>query len=425
MRAGRAGAEYGDIKQVVMRVLRIIGLGLLAVGLACMSAHADVTAIRVVGDGAPTRITIWTDVEHPSEAFLSETGVGQQIILLMLGAGADMAVSSGKGMGGVGRWDMQAGRLVLSLDRPMMVARKLDLPPIGSATSHRIILDLETVAPVRFSRVAARDMRNLRRRAAASQIHKVQNDERHTPQQLTPPARATNRTHAGEERFVVVIDPGHGGKDPGASRHGAREKDIVLESALYLKTLLEKDKRYKVYLTRETDSFIELETRVTKARNWGADLFISLHADAAGKPSVAGASLYTISSNGEKRIDREAGKNDWRMPIEDGTSKEVTGILEDLIKRETRTHSEELAEFLLPELARAGPVLRNSHRNAGFYVLLAPDVPAVLVEMGFLTNRKDVRRLKSSSGRKKAMRAIKAGIDQYTAHRDVLMAKVE
>ncbi len=408
-----------------MRVLRIIGLAMLVLRLAGLSACADVTAIRVVGDGAPTRITIWTDVEHASEVFLSENGARQEIILLMPGADADMAASSGKGMGGVGRWDMQAGRLVLSLDRPMMVARKLDLPPVGNATSHRIILDLETVAPVRYSRVAARDMRNLRRREVASHVHKVQNDKPHSPRQLALPTQAANRTHAGDERFVVVIDPGHGGKDPGASKHGAREKDIVLKSALYLKTLLERDKRYQVYLTRETDTFIELETRVTKARNWGADLFISLHADAAGKPSVAGASLYTISSSGEKRIDREAGRNNWRMPIEDGTSKEVTGILEDLIKRETRTHSEELAEFLLPELAQAGPVLRNSHRNAGFYVLLAPDVPAVLVEMGFLTNRNDARRLKSSSGRKKAMRAIKAGIDRYTAHREVLMAKVE
>lgn len=413
------------MNQVVMRVLRNIGLAMLALGLASLSAFADVTAIRIVGDGAPTRITIWTDVEHPSEAFMSETAAGQEIILLLSGAGADMAQSSGKGMGGVGHWQMQARRLVLSLDRPMMVARKLDLPPTGSATSHRIILDLETVAPVRYSRVAARDMRTLRRREAAGQIHRARRDQTRAPRQLTPPAQAAKRATAGDERFVVVIDAGHGGKDPGASKHGAREKDIVLKSALYLKTLLERDKRYQVYLTRDTDEFIELETRVTKARNWGADLFISLHADAAGKPSVAGASLYTISSSGEKRIDREAGKNDWRMPIEDGTSKEVTGILEDLIKRETRTHSEELAEFLLPELAKAGPVLRNSHRNAGFYVLLAPDVPAVLVEMGFLTNRNDARRLKSSSGRKKAMRAIKAGIDRYTAHREVLMAKVE
>src|SRR5690606_1208385 len=117
-----------------------------------------------------------------------------------------------------------------------------------------------------------------------------------------------------------------------------------------------------------------------------AELFISLHADAAGNSTVAGASVYTISARGEGRIDREASRNNWVIPIEDGTPQRLTGILSDLVKRETKTRSGEFAELLLPELEKAGPVLRNTHRSAGFYVLLAPDVPAVLLELGFLTN---------------------------------------
>jgi N-acetylmuramoyl-L-alanine amidase len=154
----------------------------------------------------------------------------------------------------------------------------------------------------------------------------------------------------------------------------------------------------------------------------GAELFISLHADAAGSASVAGASVYTISARGETRIDRESSRNDWKIAIEDGTPGQLNGLLEDLVKRETKTRSAEFAELLLPELAAAGPVLRNTHRNAGYYVLLAPDVPAVLVELGFVTNADDAKRLQSEKGRKAAVNAIAAAIDAYFDQQDLRLA---
>ena len=224
-------------------------------------------------------------------------------------------------------------------------------------------------------------------------------------------------------KFVVVIDPGHGGKDPGAAHHGAVEKTIVLAASKTLRDILAADPRYDVRLTRSDDTFIELEDRVTKARNWDADLFISVHADAAGSATVEGASVYTISQRGEARVDIEARDNNWDLPIEDGGSKEVSGILTDLLKRETKTISEEFAARLLPELAKAGPVVRNTHRRAGLYVLLAPDVPAVLLEIGFLTNRKDAQRLKSSTGRKRSMQAVARAIDQHFDQQERLMAQ--
>ena len=133
-------------------------------------------------------------------------------------------------------------------------------------------------------------------------------------------------------------------------------------------------------------------------------------------------SLVARLESGERRIDKEANRNNWRIPLEDGAPQRVSGILEDLVKRETKTHSSEFAEMLLPELEKSGPVLRNTHREAGFYVLLAPDVPAVLLEMGFVTNRADAKRLQSDRDLRNAMSAVKRGIDRFFDKQDILLA---
>ena len=390
-----------------MLILRLFFLvGMLLLGAA--QALADVRDVRVVGNGAPTRITIWTDTAQDPRAYMVEQAAGRSVVLPLRGGASSRA---GTGMGGVRNWSLTGSELRFDLDRPLMVTRVLTLPPTGTARDHRVIIDLDTVSAARFASVARRDMRQLNRALAALS----QADQRREV--------AAVRGAPSHGKYIVVVDAGHGGKDPGASAvTGGVEKDITLKAALELKSLLEADDRYEVRLTRETDTFIELEDRVTLARNWGANLFISLHADAAARNTVAGASVYTISARGESRIDKEASKNDWQMPIEDGTPRQITGILKDLIKRETKTHSAEFAELLLPELNEAGPVLRDTHKNAGFYVLLAPDVPAVLLELGFLTNRDDARRLQSRSGRQKSMQAVKRGIDRFFNQQERLLA---
>jgi N-acetylmuramoyl-L-alanine amidase len=394
------------------RVL-FLAISLLLLGVG--SALAEVSEVRIVGDGAPTRITIWSDMEPSHAAFLSESD-GQRAIIVPF-SGVDTSLE-GTGAGGIAAWTVENERLTFVLDQPMMIARVLSLPPTGSATQHRIILDLETVSTARYSSVAKRDRGRMKRYLARA--NKKDQPALPVPAVIRPVPRAPD----GSRKYVIVIDPGHGGKDPGALAvtHGF-EKTITLKAAKMLKEQLEKSRRYEVRLTRDDDTFIELEDRVSIARAHGADLFISLHADAAANKTVEGASIYTISASGEKRINSEASKNNWRMPIEDGTSKEVGGILEDLIKRETKTRSAEFAEILLPELKQAGPVLRRTHRNAGFYVLLAPDVPAVLVELGFLTNAKDAKRLQSKRGLKKSVRAVKQGIDKYFDRQDMLYAQ--
>lgn len=391
-------------------VFRVLAVLTAMLALCGRSLAGGIEDIRVVGNGEPTRITIWTDSPLTHRQFLSGDTTSHAIVIAVPGAEWRRDEPTGRGMGGVERFEWRQDQLTLFLDRPMMIARALDLPPAGSEPRHRIILDLETVSPVRFARNASTQ--------AALQV------AAYNQSILSPPApRARPVARSGDEKFVVVIDPGHGGRDPGASRHGTIEKDVVLRASQTLKSMLEQDRRYEVRLTREDDRFIELEDRVTLARNWGADLFISIHADAAGSPGVAGASVYSISQRGEARIDREAQRNDWHLPIEDGGSEAVGGILTDFLKRETKTKSSEFAELLIPELARAGPVLRNTHRNAGFYVLLAPDVPAVLVEIGFLTNAEDARRLRSRNGRRRAMQAIKRAIDAYFDKQSILLAE--
>lgn len=380
----------------------------IAVCLGAFQATAEVRNVRVVGNGAPTRITIWTDTPQDPRAYMVEGTSGRAVILPLQGGATEQ---SGNGMGGVPDWAVSGSELRFSLDRPLMVTRVLTLPPTGTATDHRVIIDLDTVSEARFASVARRDMRQLAK--ALTALNEA--GQRREVAALKP--------GMGQKKYVIVVDAGHGGKDPGAlAVTGKKEKDITLAAALQLKELLEADPRYEVRLTRETDTFIELEDRVTLARNWGANLFISLHADAAGRDTVSGASVYTISARGESRIDKEASKNDWEIPLEDGTAQSITGILKDLVKRETKTHSAEFAELLLPELQQAGPVLRDTHKNAGFYVLLAPDVPAVLLELGFLTNRDDANRLQSRSGRQKSMNAVKRGIDRFFIQQEKLLA---
>ena len=395
-------------KQInLMLIFRVFLLAFACV-LGAFQAMAEVRDVRIVGDGAPTRITIWTDTQQDARAYMVDEGAGFAVVLPLRGGASPR---TGKGMGGVPAWTVNGSELRFSLDRPLMVTRVLTLPPAGTASDHRVIIDLDTVSAARFASVAKRDMRQLAKAEAAL----ADAGQRQEVAAMRPGIR--------KGKHVVVVDAGHGGKDPGASAvTGGHEKDITLAAALQLKALLEADNRYDVRLTRETDTFIELEDRVTLARNWGANLFISLHADAAGKDTVSGASVYTISARGESRIDKEASKNDWEIPLEDGTSQSISGILKDLVKRETKTHSGEFAELLLPELQQAGPVLRDTHKSAGFYVLLAPDVPAVLLELGFLTNRDDANRLQSRSGRQKSMQAVKRGIDRFFDQQEKLMA---
>ena len=215
---------------------------------------------------------------------------------------------------------------------------------------------------------------------------------------------------------VIVIDAGHGGHDPGAYGSDAHEKDLTLLAARALRDRLEREGRYKVVLTRDSDVYVGLEDRVRVARRANADLFISLHADSGTTPDLKGATVYTLSEQGTTRAARQVfEKANWMTMQLPGAAAQVNRILLDLTQRETRNRSSIFAETLLERIADKAPLLRRSHRDAGFMVLLAPDVPAVLLEMGFITNAADERRLADGGERRRLMDGVAQAIDTYFA----------
>jgi N-acetylmuramoyl-L-alanine amidase len=278
-----------------------------------------------------------------------------------------------------------------------VVVREFVLAPKTKGERHKLVLDLEPATVEAFAKAAAG----------------------------APPGPAPILQQAARKP-LIVIDPGHGGKDPGSiSKSGLYEKDVTLDAARAIRDELLKTERYDVALTRATDVFIELEDRVTKARNLGADLFIALHADAGPKPSTSGASVYTLSPEGEKRIDGARKQNDWILDVEvdSGRPEEVNRILADLVQRETKNQSARFAQMLAESIAQAGwPTLENAHRQKGFYVLLSPDVPAALLEMGFMTNDGDAAAMVSESKRRKLVKGVVDAIDHFFENQTRLVA---
>lgn len=215
---------------------------------------------------------------------------------------------------------------------------------------------------------------------------------------------------------VIFIDAGHGGRDPGAiGIRGTYEKHITSQASATLKYMLEKTGRYEVVLTRPRDIYLKHDKRLRLAREGGADLFISIHADSASNKNASGASVYTLANRAKKRSKRlVSNSQNWIMDVDLTKQTESVGdILVDLAQRKTETQSEQFAKILLSEIGKTTNLVGNSHRRAGYFVLLAPDVPAVLLELGFLSNVQDEKRLNQKKHRERLMRATVKSIDTY------------
>jgi N-acetylmuramoyl-L-alanine amidase len=230
------------------------------------------------------------------------------------------------------------------------------------------------------------------------------------------PSRKPLRT----EKPLIIIDAGHGGIDPGAvGSGGIAEKNVTLTMAKELKRQLEASGRYRVMMTRDRDTYLRLHQRVAYAREKDGDLFISLHADSIGKGSIRGASVYTLSENAsdeqtemlaqrENRADLIAGVD---LSAEDEV---VVNILVDLTMRDTMNQSSFLANTVVGGMSANGiRTLENPHRSAGFAVLKAPDIPSILIEMGFMSNGADAQMLSSASFQQKFAKSIVRSLDQY------------
>ena len=221
-----------------------------------------------------------------------------------------------------------------------------------------------------------------------------------------------------KSKKVIMLDAGHGGQDPGAiSKAGRYEKDLTLKMAKETKKLLE-DAGYKVVLSRDRDVFISLRGRVKKAHEAKVDLFVSIHADSAKNISARGLSIYTIS---EKASDKEAAalaerenKSDILLGMDlDDYQQEVSSVLIDLAKQDTMKESRRYADLVVKEMQRTVQLLPNAHRFAGFAVLKSPNIPSVLLEMGYMSNKNEEREMQKASYRKKLGQALVRAVNAY------------
>jgi N-acetylmuramoyl-L-alanine amidase len=216
---------------------------------------------------------------------------------------------------------------------------------------------------------------------------------------------------------VIIIDAGHGGKDEGArSAGGIREKNVTLQYAKSLRDALLRTGRYKVALTREDDTYLFLKERVQVARTHKGDLFISIHADANPRSEAEGMSVYTLSETASDEEAAALAQQENKADIVGGLDlshedKTVADILIDLAQRETNNKSSRFAELVVTHMHPKVPLLSNTHRYAGFRVLKAPDIPSVLMEIGFLTNKNDVYRIQTREYRDKLVQGIVKAID--------------
>jgi N-acetylmuramoyl-L-alanine amidase len=294
-------------------------------------------------------------------------------------------------------------RTYLVLAKPALVQQAYVLEAIADQPA-RLVVDLILDTPEGFAQRAAADL------AAAVAKDPTLADTSTAPGDSNLP---------GLTRPLVVIDPGHGGVDNGASASdGVHEKDIVLAYALQLQDLLVASGRFDVALTREDDSFMRLEERVALARENKADLFISIHADSFQQPDIRGASVYTRDENATDILDKVLAENENKVDIIAGFAvpempEEVVNILVDLMRRETRKQAYVAAQAVIGQLEPSVQLRRFPVRQADFFVLQAPEVPSILVELGFLSNPTDIANLQLDDWRSRVVEALARGIAAY------------
>ena len=225
-----------------------------------------------------------------------------------------------------------------------------------------------------------------------------------------------------ESKFIITIDAGHGGIDPGAINLGQKEKNITLIAAKELKNILEK-KNFKVFLTRKDDRFISLRNRRNIAKKNNSDLFISLHVDSLKKKTTRGTSIYTLSEKASDSITARLAERENKVDLIAGVNlqdvdNEVASILLDLNRRETKNSSSLFAESYVNIVRKNGHrLLRRPHRHAGFAVLKSTDIPSVLIELGFLSNVNDVKLLTKKKTRLRLLVSLAEAIELYANKR--------
>ena len=384
----------------------VIG-GILAGFLAMVGPFAasagDVIAVRFGAHDDYTRIVIETDRPVAFETYTLSDPVARLVVSFDAASWNVDGLESGFGLGqhglGMFRFDSEASspRLVFDLDEPVEIRHEMALTP--SDGGYRNVIDIVPTAQASFQNLSGFPNQPRSLEAVLAEEADLR---------FTPPSCDAVR---------VVIDPGHGGRDPGAVARfgGGHEKDVNLAAGLILRDLLQSTGRYEVVMTRDRDVFVELMDRVEIARQAQADLFISLHADASPRSSSPrGATVYSMNHRAVSRARNRAIRDgDW---VDPSRPQEVSRILVEMSLSNKQGESERFADTLRSEIGSVAPLWRDDAMQANFAVLTDASVPAVLLEMGFLTNRADSRRMNNAAQQRRLMQATLAAIESQFAY---------
>jgi len=369
---------------------------------------------RLAGDAKQTRFVLDLDKPIQHRAFVLADpyrvviDIPQVSFRLPAGVG-----TAGRGLVKAFRYGLVmpgGSRIVFDLTGPAKIANSYVLEAANDQPS-RLVLELAEVDRTTFVQSLAPEARPELRPAIADANAPV------------APAAAPAAPKLTDSRPVVVIDPGHGGLDNGTQSKGESEKNLVLSFALALRDRIEKSGKYRVVMTRTDDTFVPLDDRVRVARSQSAALFVSIHADALPRREgdAQGATIYTLSdkasdaeaerlAEAENKADAIGGVNLSEEPV-------VADILIDLAQRETRTFSNRFARTLMGEMKSTMRMHKHPLKSAGFRVLKAPDVPSVLVELGYVSNKGDLEHLVSEAWRSRTVGSMAQAIDVFLGKR--------
>jgi len=394
----------------------------------------EVTAIaaRVAGDDGKTRFV--ADLTRPVSYSVYVLPNPYRVMIDLPGVAFDLGPgSSGAGLGLVsgyrfGPLGKDRSRIVIDTTGPVLIAKSFLVKPEDGQPA-RLVVDLVKTDEKTFRMAHEADTAARPEATAAPGADDPVQTATAMPLPVPKPGTEAPATAAerpapakrADGKRVIVIDPGHGGIDPGAiGIRRTKEKDVVLAFSRALRDKLRGNKNYEVVLTRDDDTFLSLKQRVKVARQNQADLFIAVHADTVRGASVRGATLYTVS---EKASDAEAealAQKENRADIIGGMdlgteNEEVTDILIELAQRETKNHSIFFAKKAATQLQLVTHMTGKPTRSAGFVVLKAPDVPSVLLELGYLSNKADEALLVSPKWQAQVTEAMAKAIDTYFA----------
>lgn len=401
------------MRNISLHMLRLIVV-IALFSACCASAEAKdavISAARITGTLQSTRF----EADISSSVGFSATAVKgpYRVIIDLADVSFDLPAGAGRKAGGLissfryGLVEERKSRIVLDVAGPVLIGKSQVIPAKGKKPA-RIVVEILPTTPENF-------------KITFDLEHPVANAPSPSEQTaaITPAAAAPTPAVEADQRKVIVIDPGHGGIDPGAISHKkTKEKDVVLAYGQALRDALQKSSNYKVILTRDSDQFISLEERVNIARENKADLFIAIHADTVDEKDVRGTTLYTVS---DKATDAEAealAQKENRADIIAGIdlgnqTKTVSDILINLAQRESKNQALYFAKKAVAKLQPYARFTGKPMRSAAFVVLKAPDVPSVLVELGYLSSVEDENLLNSVDWRNNMATAMAHAVNDY------------